>query len=230
MADKNERAVHDRRARKANRDPISEEKGAHPVGTAAGAASGAAAGAMAGTAVGGPIGMAVGGVAGAVVGGLAGKGVAEAVNPTLEDEYWRNNYSSRPYTNGKSYETFQPAYRYGWESRANNIESEWEDVEPDLEDGWEDVRGESRLAWDEARQATRDAWEHVGDGQERMLDEGAPLATGSSLRKDSSMRSESSIRNDESLRDGASSSPSTSDSSARNMERVSPDDDSLNRD
>ena len=34
---------------------------------------------------------------GAVAGGLAGKGAAEAVNPTVEDEYWRDNYTTRPY-------------------------------------------------------------------------------------------------------------------------------------
>ena len=65
----------------ANRDPLSDAPGAHPVGTGIGAAGGAVTGAAFG-AMGGPIGAAVGGVAGAVVGGLAGKGAAEAVNPT----------------------------------------------------------------------------------------------------------------------------------------------------
>lgn len=68
----------------ANRDPLSDAPGAHPVGTGIGAAGGAVTGAAFG-AMGGPIGAAVGGVAGAVVGGLAGKGAAEAVNPTVED-------------------------------------------------------------------------------------------------------------------------------------------------
>ena len=57
----------------ANRDPLSDAPGAHPVGTGIGAAGGAVTGAAFG-AMGGPIGAAVGGVAGAVVGGLAGKG------------------------------------------------------------------------------------------------------------------------------------------------------------
>src|SRR5688572_24339341 len=101
-----------------NRDPISGASGAHPIGTGAGAASGAVTGAAIGTVVGGPVGFAVGGAAGAVVGGLAGKGVAEVVNPTAEDTYWRANYASRPYsTAGTKYDTLQPAYRYGWESR-----------------------------------------------------------------------------------------------------------------
>ena len=41
------------------------------------------------------------------VGGLVGKGVAESVNPTLEDEYWRKNYSTRPYVSaGETYEEY----------------------------------------------------------------------------------------------------------------------------
>ena len=80
----------------ANRDPISGAPGAHPIGTGLGASGGAAAGAAIG-AVGGPVGALVGGAIGAVAGGLAGKGAAEAVNPTVEDAYWRDNYSTRPY-------------------------------------------------------------------------------------------------------------------------------------
>src|SRR5882672_9247636 len=81
----------------ANRDPLTGAPGAHPVGTgvgaaAAGAATGAAIGVMAG-----PVGTAVGMAAGAVLGGLIGKNVAEKIDPTVEDAYWRSNYSNRPY-------------------------------------------------------------------------------------------------------------------------------------
>src|SRR6187397_403270 len=91
----------------ANRDPITGTPGAHPVGTGVGAAGGAAAGAAIG-AVGGPVGAAVGLVAGAVAGGLAGKGVAEKIDPTVEDAYWRENYSKRPYVEtGATYDAYQ---------------------------------------------------------------------------------------------------------------------------
>src|SRR5687767_10858541 len=81
----------------ANRDPITGAPGSHPVGTGLGAAAGgAAAGAAIGT-VAGPVGTAVGMAAGAIVGGLAGKGIAEKIDPTVEDSYWRQNYASRPY-------------------------------------------------------------------------------------------------------------------------------------
>src|SRR4051794_36906038 len=88
----------------ANRDPLSGEPGAHPVGVGVGAAAGGmAAGAAVGT-VAGPLGTAVGAAVGAIVGGLAGKGVAESVDPTAEDAYWRANYASRDYVApGRSY-------------------------------------------------------------------------------------------------------------------------------
>ncbi len=92
-----------------NRDPLSGEKGAHPVGVGLGAAGAGAAGAAIGSVV-GPIGTAVGAVIGAVAGGLAGKGMAEAIDPTIEDSYWRDNYSTRPYVaQGNSYDDFAPA-------------------------------------------------------------------------------------------------------------------------
>ena len=33
-----------------------------------------------------------------------------------EDNWWRNNFSSRPYASGRNYEDFRPAYQYGFES------------------------------------------------------------------------------------------------------------------
>jgi len=53
-----------------------------------------------------------------------------------EDAYWRENYSKRPYTTRETkYETYQPAYRYGWESRARHTGKNWDDVENDLASG-----------------------------------------------------------------------------------------------
>jgi len=76
-------------------DPLSGAPGAHPVGAGMGAiAGGAAVGAAAGAIV-GPVGTFVGLAVGAVIGGLAGKGVAEMIDPTAEEVYWRNNPASR---------------------------------------------------------------------------------------------------------------------------------------
>jgi hypothetical protein len=108
------------------------------------------------------VGGVVGGAIGAVAGGLAGKGVAEKVDPTVESAYWRDNYSTRPYvTKGETYDTYEPAYRYGWESRSRYAGRSFEDVETDLGRDWDRNRGTSSLSWDRAKLATRDAGHRV---------------------------------------------------------------------
>lgn len=145
----------------ANRDPITGTPGTHPVGTGVGAAGGAAAGAAFG-AVGGPIGAAVGLVAGAVAGGLAGKGVAEKIDPTVEDAYWKNNYSKRAYAQKNvSYDVYQPAYRTGYEGYTRYPGKKYEEVESALQRDYEKSRANSSLSWDQAKHATRDAWLRV---------------------------------------------------------------------
>lgn len=149
--------------RDSNPDPITGEPGAHPVGVAGGATGGALAGAAIG-AIGGPVGAAVGGAIGAVAGGLAGKGAAEAVNPTEEDAYWRDNFKTRPYyKNGSAYDDYAPAYRYGWEaaSRPEHNGRRFDDVERDLGAGWTSARGKVGREWDEMKDATRDAFERA---------------------------------------------------------------------
>src|SRR5213593_2459651 len=109
MADKKDVRVPD-----ANPDPLTGAPGAHPVGAAVGA------------------------VVGGVAGGPAGKGAAEAVNPTLEDEYWRANYATRPYvTPGSTYDTYRPAYQYGWESYVQYEGRRFDEVEPELARNWD---------------------------------------------------------------------------------------------
>jgi hypothetical protein len=152
----------------ANRDPISGAPGAHPVGVGVGAvAGGMAAGAAVGT-VAGPLGTAVGAAVGAIVGGLAGKGVAESIDPTVEDAYWRENYASRDYVApDRSFDDYGPAYGYGVNSYSGD--RSFEDVEPELAEGWIGARGNSTLGWGEASPAARDAWERVGMRSNREL-------------------------------------------------------------
>ncbi len=145
----------------ANRDPLTNEPGAHPVGTGVGAAGGAVAGAAAG-AMAGPIGAAVGGIAGAVVGGLAGKAAAESVNPTAEDAYWRESYEREPYyQSGRTYDEYRPAYELGWSSAGRYEGDDFTAVEPSLSRDWGTARGASSLDWDQARPATQAAWERA---------------------------------------------------------------------
>jgi hypothetical protein len=143
-----------------NRDPLTGTKGAHPIGTGVGAAlGGAAAGAAAGTVV-GPVGTAVGAAVGAVAGGLFGKGVAEGLDPTIEDAYWRSTYHTRPYVEaGVRYERYQPAFRYGWEARSRLDAKPWQDVEQQLRGEWEAHPDSLGLNWDAASGAVRDAYD-----------------------------------------------------------------------
>lgn len=163
--DHNIHDVNDHHDDDANRDPISGETGAHPVGTGIGAAGVGAAATAVGAALGGPVGGVVGAVAGSVIGGLAGKGAAEAINPTEEDEYWRNNYTSRPYyTNDYTYEDYQPAYRTGYEGYGRYYGSgrSFDEVEPELKSHYHDNYRDSKLGWDDkAKMAARDAWHKV---------------------------------------------------------------------
>lgn len=159
--------------RDANPDPITGQPGAHPLGTGLGAAAGGAAvmGAAAGLGA-GPIGAAIGAAVGAVAGGFAGSGVAEAIDPTAEDAYWRENYRHRDYYDENiPYEHVAPAYRYGWESRTRYNDRGFDEAEEELERGWNETTHATRLAWDRARHATRDAWHRVEASLSRRSDE-----------------------------------------------------------
>jgi hypothetical protein len=147
-----------------NLDPITKEPGAHPVGTGIGAAGAGAIGAAVGGAVAGPVGAVVGGAVGAIGGGLFGKKAAEAVNPTMEDEYWQTNYTSRPYVEpDRTYEDYRPAYHTGYDGyrQYGDTGRSYDEMEPQLQQDYEVRRGNTGLPWDKARHATRDAWDRV---------------------------------------------------------------------
>lgn len=117
-----------------NLDPLSDEPGAHPVGTGVGA----------------------------VVGGLAGKATAEMANPTAQDAYWRQSHTRESYYQpGLSYEQdYRPAYALGW-SPVGAAGGPFEAVEPRLRERWERERELSSLDWDQARAPARAAWERL---------------------------------------------------------------------
>jgi len=149
-----------------NPDPITGEPGSHPVGTGIGAAGAGAVGAALGGAVGGPVGAVVGAAIGSVGGGLVGKNVAEGINPTVENQYWSENYSSRPYYESDyDYTDYEPAYRTGYEGYSNYYGQglNYDQAEPHLRRDYEERHGgnKARLGWEKAKHATRDAWDRV---------------------------------------------------------------------
>lgn len=150
-------------SRDLNRDPISGTPGSHPVGVGiGGTAGGVAAGALAGT-VFGPLGTLIGAAVGVVAGAAAGKGVAERIDPTGEDAYWREEYRNRDYVKADyDYDRdYAAAYGLGLQAREQDPSRSWEDHERELSHGWGTRRGDSRLEWDEARLAARDSWQRA---------------------------------------------------------------------
>jgi uncharacterized protein (TIGR02271 family) len=163
-----------------NPDPITDQPGSHPVETGIGAAIGGAASGMAVGAVAGPVGAAIGAAAGAVAGGLAGKGVGELIDPTTEDNWLRQNFSSRSYVQkGESYENYEPAYRYGGQAESQYRGKRFQDVENDLAAGWEKTKHKAGMGWDRARDAVRDAYDRtIQLREERLKVSKTPVETG----------------------------------------------------
>jgi hypothetical protein len=104
----------------------------------------------------------VGAAVGAVAGGLAGKGVAEMVDPTAEEEHWREAHRDEPYyAEGRPYDDYYlPAYRAGYEGRVKYDGRPYDEVEDDLAADYGRLGGADE-DWDEVRPATRAAWDRV---------------------------------------------------------------------
>lgn len=133
----------------------------HSIGEGTGAGAGAITGAAVGS-VGGPIGAAAGAVVGAVIGAKAGGAVAEAVNPTDYTNHFRGTYESAPYYKSeRSWNDYEPAYKYGYDRYSEFSGKKFDDVEDKLERDWAQTRGESNLGWNEARGAVRDGWHYI---------------------------------------------------------------------
>ncbi len=151
---------------KANPDPITKAPGAHPVSTGAGALSAGLAGAAIGT-MAGPVGSVAGGIAGAVIGavggGLIGKGAGEALNPTTEATYWRDNHAKQPYAQGSTYDNYENAYRVGYEGQSKHGAKykSFDEAEASLRDEY--GTGNSSVDWDRARPAASAAWKRRAD-------------------------------------------------------------------
>jgi hypothetical protein len=93
---------------------------------------------------------------------MAGQSVVEAIDPAIEDAYWRENYRTRDYVLRETpYNEYQSAYQYGWESRARVGDRPFHEIELDLERGWELAKKDSKLAWAQAKHATSDAWHRI---------------------------------------------------------------------
>ncbi len=97
-----------------------------------------------------------------MVGAYSGRGVAEAVNPTAEDAYWRENHTSQEWANeGSTYDEYAPAYRTGYEGVMKYAGRDCEQVETDLALDYQKHDPNTALPWDRARPAVKAAWQRV---------------------------------------------------------------------
>ena len=78
-----------------------------------------------------------------------------------EDRYWRENYSSRPYATGSTYDALSPGYRYGFESAQRYRGRKWAEIESDLERDWPTYSYRGKSTWQQVKDAVRDAWDRV---------------------------------------------------------------------
>ena len=63
-------------------------------------------------------------------GSVAGKRIAELIDPTVEESYWRSNYMREPYyERGYKFEDYSPGFRTGWEGRRRYENRRFDEVE-----------------------------------------------------------------------------------------------------
>jgi hypothetical protein len=147
----------------ANPDPLTGETGSHPIGTSVGTAGGGLTGAAIGAAIGGPVGAAVGAVVGGIAGAFSGRGVAEAMNPTVEESYWREKHEEQPWADAESnFEHYAPAYRTGYEGVMKYAGKHYDEIELDLARDYEKNDANLAIPWDRARPAVKAAWDRLG--------------------------------------------------------------------
>ncbi len=168
-----------------NADPITDEPGAHPIEAGIGAAAAGAAGGLAAGAVGGPVAAAVGVAVGAVAGAYAGKSVGEIIDPTIDDNWLRERFRSRPYVEmGDEYEDFRSAYRYGALIESRHGDAGLDLTDEKVQQEWE-ADEENDMPWSRACGAVKDGYDravHIREECRRGTDEsdavGAQLQQG----------------------------------------------------
>lgn len=80
-----------------------------------------------------------------------------------QTSYWRNQYQNEPYySQGQSFDQYEPAYRTGAEGRSQYSGQRFEEVESNLRSEYENNHGSSTMSWDQgAKQACRAAWDRA---------------------------------------------------------------------
>jgi hypothetical protein len=95
--------------------------------------------------------------------------VGEAIDPTVEEEYWRAEHPTQPHAIAE-YISFEPAYRAGYEGydKHGGHRRTFDEAEPQLRDEYES--GGASLSWEQARDAARAAWSRVHNARGRRTE------------------------------------------------------------
>jgi len=76
-----------------------------------------------------------------------------------DESFWRENHPSQPFAIGKSYETYECAYRAGYDSYARHHGRDFSEVESQIQAEYE--KSELLLPWEQARPAAKAAWDRA---------------------------------------------------------------------
>ncbi len=141
-------------------DPLGTVSHSNRASVGTGAVVGATTAGVVGGAAAGPVGVAVGSALGAVAGGVGMQTLAEAINPTVEVDFWTDECVNKNYYDPRiGPKPFIAAYRIGWEGYTP--EKTFQEALPELRKRWEGEQAESPLGWSQAQEAMRDAWLRV---------------------------------------------------------------------
>jgi len=81
---------------------------------------------------------------------------------TAQDAYWQQHYGQQPYAANQNYQTYQPAYQYGYTLYQQNKGKPFSQLDQSLVgQGWNNAQGNSNLSWNQAQQATQDAYNRL---------------------------------------------------------------------
>ena len=79
-----------------------------------------------------------------------------------ENTFWQNKFQHEGYfQNGMTWDDYEPAYRYGFESHNKWHGRKWDDVEHDMGSEWDKMKAKSRLKWEHAKFAVKAVWDRM---------------------------------------------------------------------
>ena len=83
------------------------------------------------------------------------------IDPTIDDNWLRDNFESRPYVRkGETFDTYQPAYRYGGEAEYKYPTEEFDVIEDRLASEW-NAAAKPAMPWTQARAHVKDAYDRT---------------------------------------------------------------------